>query len=272
MTVRKLGVDAGGTLIKIAINEEGRFHYKKYPVSELEEACRWLSILAQGAAIGLTGGKAHFLKKNFFNSAKVIPEFEASCEGASFLLRQANEKFDQPFLLVNIGTGTSWYLIHGEENKRVLGSGIGGGTFMGLGRIGAGSHDFTELIRLAEAGDKQKMDLLVKDIYYPEEPPIDGNLTASNFGKAGAVDGREADMAASTINMITETIILLTQQTARLYGVKHIVYIGSTLIGNIPLRNGLTEFSNMVGLKPYFLNNGEYSGALGAIAKAWSLS
>lgn len=266
MRVRRVGIDAGGSLLKMAIEEAGQYHYKKYPVTQMEEAIGWLSFMAQGASVGLTGGRAHVLQNKFFPSARIIPEFEATCEGARFLLHKKNNKVDQPFLLVNIGTGTSWYLVDGKDDQRILGSGIGGGTFMGLGQILAGANDFQKLVELAKAGEKEKVDLLVKDIYPPEISPLDGNLTAGNFAKAAISSNRKgADMAASALNLVAETIILLTKQTAQLHGVKNIIYIGSTLAGNAPLQDGLVELSKMAGLQPDFLEKGEYCGALGAI-------
>ena len=157
-------------------------------------------------------------------------------------------------------------MIDGEQNERILGSGIGGGTFMGLGRLLGNKDDYEDLVSLASVGNKGNVDLLVKDIYHPEESPIDGNLTASNFAKAAiGTEPANIDRLAAIVNMMSETIVLLSKQATEIYNVTDVVYIGSTLIGNAPFKSSLERFSIMFGLTPHFLQDGEYSGAIGAI-------
>lgn len=265
MTAKKLGIDAGGTLIKVVIEEGSGFHYKCYPIRQLNQAAAWMAVAAQGAKVYLTGGKASFIKQNYSPQAEIIPEFNAVCEGAQFLLNKSGNSLLNKYLLVNIGTGTSWYLIDGKQHKRVLGSGLGGGTFVGLGNLLAGEREFAEYVQLSGTGDRENVDLLVKDIY-EEEPPIDGNLTASNFAKApNSNKHSEEDRLAATVNMLAENLALLSSQTAVIHDTREIVYIGSTLIGNKPLIDGLDRFTRQLGHHAHILQNGEYSGALGAI-------
>jgi type II pantothenate kinase len=262
----RIGIDAGGSLIKIAYEENGRMHFRKQPNSELDEALQWLKITAADKPIYLTGGKAGTIQANYFPEAKVVDEFSAVCEGCKHLKMQQAITASEPYILVNIGTGTSWFTIKGEQFERVLGSGIGGGTFMGLGKIFAETDDFSELVSLAAEGNKGNVDLLVKDIYYPETPPIQGELTASNFAKSREISSSSpADKMASLNNMIAETLILLTVQAASLHNIKQAVFIGSTLAGNRPLRDNLERYCKMSGIDPVFLENGEFSGAIGAI-------
>jgi len=264
--LKKIGIDAGGSLIKIVIEEKGKLTYKKYPIEKLDEAMGWLSILAQQAEVNVTGGKAEYLKKRFFPQARVVTEFKSTCVGANYLIKQSRLQIASKFILVNIGTGTSWYLIEEEKTERVLGSGIGGGTFMGLGKLLSSKSKYSQLAEQAKEGDKANIDLLVKDIYHPGEPPIEGTLTASNFAKAEKLAAHsESDIMAALVNMIAETIVLFSYQTANLHQTKEIVYIGSTLIENPALQVGLEGFSTMVGLTPYFLPEGEYCGALGSL-------
>jgi type II pantothenate kinase len=263
---KRVGIDAGGTLIKIVIEEQGKLTYKKYPIEKLDEAVGWLAILSQQAKVNVTGGKAEYIRERYFPHARVVPEFKASCEGAKFLIKKSRLKIAPKFLLVNIGTGTSWYLIEAEKTERILGSGIGGGTFMGLGTLLSSKNEYAQLVEQAKKGDRANIDLLVKDIYHPGEPPIEGTLTASTFAKAAETTAHsESDRIAAIVNMIAETIVLLSNQTARLHQTQEIVYIGSTLIENSTLQLILERFSQMVGLTPYFLQDGEYSGAIGSL-------
>jgi type II pantothenate kinase len=263
---KRVGIDAGGTLIKIVIEEQGKLTYKKYPIEKLDEAASWLAMLAQQAEVNVTGGKAEYLKERYYPNARMVSEFDASCEGANFLIKNSKLKISPKFLLVNIGTGTSWYLIEPGKTERILGSGIGGGTFMGLGTLLSTKNEYSQLVEQAKKGDRANIDLLVKDIYHPGEPPIEGTLTASNFAKAAETTGHsESDRVAAIVNMIAETIVLLSNQTAKLYQTQEIVYIGSTLIENRNLQAGLERFTSMVGLTSHFLQDGEYCGAIGSL-------
>jgi len=265
MNENTIGIDAGGSLIKIAFEENSRIRFKKYPIEDMDSALNWLKMLAASKKIVLTGGKAGSIKADFFPEAEIVNEFTAACEGARYLMEQENMALHEKVLLVNIGTGTSWFVLEGSHFERILGSGIGGGTFMGLGTLLGKSRDFSELVDLASRGTRGNVDLLVKDIYHPEEPPIPGDLTASNFAKAAKGKERSAaDQIAAVINMISETITLLSVQAAALHSTKKVVYIGSTLAGNKALQSYLEMYAKMSGLETVFLRNGEYCGALGA--------
>lgn len=260
----KAGIDAGGSLIKIAYEEKEKIHYKKYHINELDQAISWLKMVAPVIKVGLTGGKAQLIQKKYFPDGEIVPEFQATCKGARMFLLKEEKNIEEPFLLVNIGTGTSWHIVQGKKFERILGSGVGGGIFTGLGSLLTSEADFGKLTELAKKGDKGKVDLLVKDIYESDDPPIDGNLTAANFAKGAKVKQSEADRMAAVTNMITETIVLLTMQAAAIHQVKEVIFIGSTLIGNDSLKKGLEYYMNMMKLSATFLKNGEYCGATGA--------
>lgn len=266
MSIQKVGIDAGGSLVKIAYEENGIFHYKKFPIGQLPSALKWLKMIAPNATAGLTGGKAALMKEEYFSNGIIFPEFNSACEGAYFLLKEAKIDIHEKYIIVNIGTGTSWFAADGKTHTRILGSGIGGGTLMGLGALLTGETEFPRLVELASNGNKGNVDLLVKDIYYPQEPPIDGNLTASNFAKGSVnLDGTKEDRAAALINMIGETLVLLSMQATVAHQAGRLVYIGSTLAGNEPLKQCLASYKRMVGIDHVFLDKGEYCGALGAL-------
>lgn len=265
MSQQKAGIDAGGSLVKIVFQENNKLHYKKYPIDQLSAAITWLNITAPNVKAAVTGGKAHLIQKSFFESAVTVPEFQATCEGARILLLEEGKKIDNSFLLVNIGTGTSWHLVAGEKYERILGSGMGGGTFTGLGSLLTKEEEFHDLVNLAKQGDKENIDLLVKDIYESAEPPIDGHLTAANFAKGLKVKHSEADRMAAVTNMIAETIVLLTLQAAIIHQVKEVVLIGSTLLGNDTLKTTLEYYLSRLGLKAIYLDKGEFCGAIGAL-------
>lgn len=71
-----------------------------------------------------------------------------------------------PYIIVNIGSGVSILLVKSATDfSRIGGTSVGGGTFVGLCSLLTGSQSFEEALALAERGDSNKVDKLVKDIY-----------------------------------------------------------------------------------------------------------
>ena len=258
------GIDAGGSLIKMVYQENERMHFKKFPINEQDSAISWLKLSVPSLRVSLTGGKSTVIQKKYFPESMIIPEFQATCEGTRFLLKAENKTIGENYLIVNIGTGTSWHVVKGDKVDRILGSGMGGGTFTGLGSLLSKVRGYRQLTVLAEEGNKGNVDMLVKDIYESAESPVNGELTAANFAKGIRLNHTEADRLASLSNMIAETIVLLTSQAATIHQVKSAVIVGSAIVGNHPLRQALEFYMNMVGVTAVFLGKGEYSGAIGA--------
>jgi type II pantothenate kinase len=264
--VRKIGIDAGGSLIKIAYHEHENLHIKTYSNSELEQVTSWLSQVSSDVTIYATGGKAGFFKNLQSDSCRIIEEFEAVAKGSRYLLQEEKGIRDEEFILVNIGTGTSIFHVTKDSYERVLGSGIGGGTLMGLGYLITGKADFHLFTSMAASGDNRNSDLLVRDIYAPDEPPIFGDLTAANFGKAHLNKAAtEHDYLASVMHVIGETIILLAGQAAARKQMKRIVFVGSTLTNNKALQAVLSSFRQALSYEPIFLEQGSHAGAIGAL-------
>ena len=71
-----------------------------------------------------------------------------------------------PYIVVNIGSGVSILLVESARTfKRIGGTSVGGGTFLGLCALLTGVESFEEAIALAGQGDGSKVDKLVRDIY-----------------------------------------------------------------------------------------------------------
>jgi len=264
--MKKIGIDAGGTLTKIAYEENGRIHVKTYPNEQLKELIQWLQMTAPNARLYVTGGKRKELETAPRLNITPTNEFETLVKGTRFLLEQEKEKTEQSFVLVSIGTGTSIFYVTPTSYERSLGSGVGGGTWMGLGKLVSGEDSFHQLVKRAKKGDHAKSDLLVRDIYAPNHPPIEGSLTAANFGKAHVNETADtSDHLAALIQLIGETVLQLAGQVAAAYQVETIVFTGSTLDGNAKLQHVLSSFQDRLSYKPIFLDRGAYAGAIGAL-------
>ena len=260
----KIGIDAGGSLIKIVYPEDQKIHYKMYPIEEAKQVVQWLNFTAPDSTIRLTGGKSARLQFALNQETTFVDEFTAMTNGARFLLREENVQVND-FVLVSLGTGTSIFHVTEQSFERVMGTGIGGGTLMGLGTLIGGSLSYHEIVERAKLGDRTRSDLLVRDIYENMASPLLGDLTAANFGKAHW--NKEAtvnDHLAALIQLIGETIILLAGSVAQVKGTKHIVFVGSTLTANDSLKQVFTQFKTMLDYEPIFLEKGAFAGAIGA--------
>lgn len=265
MLIDKIGIDAGGSLVKLAYFEQGKLHTKTFSNQEMDNVVKWLSFLSPNAELYVTGGKARALNKLTSNNCHLVDEFQSVTTGTKYLLKEKGI-VNKEFILVNIGTGTSIFHVTANSFERVLGSGIGGGTLMGLGYLITRKKDFQTFTQMSSKGDSRKSDLLVRDIYYPEEPPIDGDLTAANLGKAHLYsDATEQDHLASVMQLIGETILLLASQVAARKKTSQIVFIGGTVTNNPVLKDVLNRFRDMMNYEPVFLDKGTHAGAIGAL-------
>lgn len=257
--MNKLGIDTGATFIKLAYEEHGNFHYKRYPIEEADSLFNWIKMVSPHADVVLTGGGAGGLKRNYFPDAEVIDEFSAAAAGAKIL-----HQIPEPFLLISIGTGTS--ILHVEKGtaERVSGTAMGGGTFLGLGKLLTGKTVYKDLVDLAVKGDRKKADLLVSDVYDgQDQAPLLGELSASNFAKAFNDEINESAKMAALVNMIAETIYLLVIAGSAQQKLP-MAFIGAGA-SNPALRKQLETYAEMFDFKSIFIENGEYSGAVGAL-------
>lgn len=265
-----IGIDTGGTLTKLAyINQEGELTLEVFPSNEMERVKEWIERHPQVDEIGVTGGRTEQLRDvlKTMKSIQYIVEFEATLKGVRYLLEKEGHQIDKS-IITNIGTGTSIHYMDGESHSRVSGTGIGGGTLVGLAGLLTGITSFEEITTLAAKGDRSAIDLLVKDIFQGMESPIDGSLTASNFGKVGItrlVEHPIENILATVQGLVGEVITTLSIQLAEERDAKYIVYIGSTLTDNENLQKVISHYTILKKHTPIFLKDCGFSGAVGAL-------
>ncbi|KAF6210031.1 hypothetical protein GE061_015786 [Apolygus lucorum] len=141
-----------------------------------------------------------------------------------------------PFVLVNIGSGVSILAVYGPHNyKRISGSSLGGGTFLGLCCLLTGCTTFEEAIALAAKGDHRKVDKLVRDIYGGDYKKfgLPGDLVASSFGNMNLPDHRlnisKFDLARATLVTITNNIGNIALMWAVNLKISRVVFVGNFL-------------------------------------------
>lgn len=267
MTEIHVGVDAGGTLIKIAYMKDHVLSYTHFPTKSLGEAANWLNSNFPEAKICVTGGKGNVMKEKLLQKTTSIIEFEATCLGVKYLLKnKGTSQFS--FLLTNVGTGTSIHYVTPDLHYRIGGSGVGGGTLLGLSYLLSGITEYDQIIEQAKLGQRAKIDLTVGQIYEGvEEPPISADLTASNFGNIMNIVEKEetSDMLAAVVGLVGETVSSLSVHAAAQCGTSAIMYIGSSFKNNSLLKEVVEQYTYFKGANPFFLEKGEYSGAIGAL-------
>ncbi|XP_011311338.1 pantothenate kinase 3 isoform X1 [Fopius arisanus] len=186
-----------------------------------------------------------------------------------------------PFLLVNIGSGVSILVVYGPNNyKRISGTSLGGGTFLGLCCLLTGCNSFEEAIQLATGGDNTRVDKLVKDIYGGDYGRfgLPGDLVASSllhvcsFGQMNSKDRRNAvskeDLARATLVTITNNIGSIARMCALNEKVERVVFVGNFLrvnpISMKLLAYAMDYWSNGT-MKALFLEHEGYFGAVGCL-------
>jgi type II pantothenate kinase len=269
-----VGVDAGATLAKLAIREpSGELGFRIVPSYAIERAAREVEAQTPDP-VGLTGAGAPRLRDLLGLDTTPVPEFEAWRAGAGALLARQGAAPTERDLLVSLGTGTSVLLIEPEAARRVGGTALGGGTLLGLSAAALGISDFDEFLALASRGDRRNVDLLVGDIDPTGDLPLHAEITASSLAKLAwhGAEGRPEpeDLAHALIGLVGENVGMLCGMMAVQNDAKRILFGGSTLRGNEPLRKLLAIFGPLYGREVVFLVDGEFAGALGALELAES--
>ncbi|XP_034136329.1 pantothenate kinase 3 isoform X6 [Drosophila guanche] len=180
-----------------------------------------------------------------------------------------------PFILVNVGSGVSILAVYGPDNyKRISGTSLGGGTFLGLCCLLTGCTTFEEAIQLATKGDNRKVDKLVKDIYGGDYNRfgLPGDLVASSFGQMHIDDKRVSvsreDLANATLVTITNNIGSIARMCALNEKIDRVVFVGNFLRVNpisMKLLAYAMEFWSNGTMKGLFLEHEGYFGALGCL-------
>lgn len=180
-----------------------------------------------------------------------------------------------PYLIVNIGSGVSILTVRGPNDyKRVSGTSLGGGTFLGLCCLLTNCGTFEEAINLAATGDSTKVDKLVKDIYGGDYSKfkLRGEIVASSFGHMNQKEKREAasrnDLARATLTTITNNIGSIARMCAVTEKIERVVFVGNFLRVNtisMKLLAYAMEYWSNGAMKALFLEHEGYFGAMGCL-------
>ena len=250
-----IGIDVGGSTTKIVGFGDGRklfdpmFVKATDPVTSIYGAFGKFTDansleLDMIDRVMITGVGSSYISKPIYGlPCTHVPEFPSVGRGGLYLsgLTEA--------IVVSMGTGTA--LINADDKGKtdyLGGTGVGGGTVMGLSKKLLSVEETDTVFALAENGNLDNIDLRIKDITKKDIlPGMPINMTAANFGKIEDLATKE-DMALGILNMVFETVGMLSVFAARSHGLRNIV-----LTGNLTTRE-LAKKTFMVMNKMFDVN------------------
>ncbi len=236
--MRAAAIDFGGTLTDVVVGEGPALRVERTAVASRvarpDHAAIEHLLAAAGATLGeldllaVTGGRSHELPTQVAGVRLVhVGETEASARGALDGLGL------RPAVVVSLGTGTGVVLVPASGAPvRLIGSGIGGGTLLGLAQALLGTTDVAEIGRLAAQGEIQRCDLTVGDIIGRGIGPVPAEATAAHFARLARPEGADArreDLAAALVNLVAQAIVRLGLEAMLVHQARMLVLIGHVL-------------------------------------------
>ena len=242
-----VGIDIGGSMTKICgFGIEGKQLIKPFYIKASDQVSSLYGAfgkftsdnninLSEIKKIQITGVGSTFISKDLHGiPTNAVEESQAIGRGGLYL-----SGLDRA-IVVSMGTGTS--IVMAEKNGesiRLGGTGVGGGTLIGLSKILLNVSDMGNITKLSESGDLGNIDLKVGDITKKDIiPGMPDYMTASNFGKVSDL-ATKSDVAFGILNMIYETIGMMSIFAAGRCSIKNIVLTGT--LTSIPQSAGIFE-------------------------------
>lgn len=216
--------------------------------------------------IMMTGVGASYVKRNLYGlDCERVPEFSCIGNGALYISGLKS------VLAVSMGTGTALVHANSSGERRYLGgTGVGGGTLVGLSKLLLHAESIEHIEEYAEAGDLGKIDLRIKDMTGEDTLSVlSRDLTAANFGNVSDLAGRE-DVARGVMNLVFETVGMISVFAARECRVTDVVLTGNlTRIAYAKLK--FDELNSLgYGVKFHIPELAEYSTVIGAALGAFN--
>ena len=207
----------------------------------------------------MTGVGSSFVKRDLYGlDCRRVEEFDSIGKGGLYLSGLSEA------LIVSMGTGTA--IVHakkGEKTKYLGGTGVGGGTLMGLSKLLTNAENMDHIVEYAEDGDLGRVDLRIKDITAKRSiSSLSDDLTMANFGNVSDLATKN-DLALGIMNLVFETVGMVSIFAARSVGVSDIV-----LTGNVTqldyCRQKFEEFNRMgYGVRFIIPEHSRYATVIG---------
>ncbi len=206
----------------------------------------------------LTGVGSSLFKKDIYGIAtSQVDEFKAIGLGGLALSGK------QEGLIVSMGTGTAFVRAGKDGIRHIGGSGVGGGTVLGLCGKLCGASSFKTIVEMEEEGGQlNRVDLNIGDISTGVISTLTPDTTASNFGKME--DGvTPQDLTVGVLNMVFQTIGMMAVFACRNDQMKDVVLTGTLTL--VPFAKRVFDsLHKMHGVNFIIPKNAIYATATGA--------
>ena len=263
-----LGIDIGGSTTKIVGYRQNK------------EFISCVQVSAEDALTSAYGAFGKFLKQNDL-SIQDIDKIYLTGVGSSQIdgdiYQIPTERVDEfraiglgglalsgkdTALVVSLGTGTAFVRASKDNIEHIGGSGVGGGTIVGLCSKIVGASSFDTITELASVGDLSNVDLMIKDISSGGMSTLPPYFTASNFGKLKDT-ATNADITLGILSLTFQTIGMMAVFAARNDTMKNIVLTGTltTMPQLKGIFKGLEELHELSFIIP---EHSIYATAIGA--------
>ena len=262
-----IGIDIGATTTKAVSIENGKL-IRKIKTKAIDEVTAATGAFGKMIleneirmnaieGIMITGVGASKIKNDIFGiPTSRVDEMRAIGIGGMFLSGMSN------IIITNIGTGTAIIEANEKGISHFGGSGVGGGTILGLAKKLLPTAEFSGIMELAETGNLKQVDLLLEDIMDTNISFLNGEATAANFGKMSDNAG-SGDIALAIINMVYQVIGMLSVFAARARNTSRVIVTGNGS-GNHIGQKVLAAITAMYGIEFVYPENAEYTTAAGA--------
>ena len=263
-----VGIDIGGSTTKIAGFREDRMLIPVQISADSAVASLFGAFgkflydndlqLTDIGQVNLTGVGSSEIRQDIYGVPTFrVDEFSANGVGGGYFAGNKTE-----FMVVSMGTGTSFVEVRNNVPRHLGSIGIGGGTITGLSKLMLNTNDVGKIQELASGGKVGNIDLRIGDISKNPLPGLDLEITASNFGKASSRANCE-DKAAGIVHMVIETICQTAVLISNGTDIKDFVLIGNLI--NFPECWNVCEMIRTMYPHVNFIipEDGEYGTAIG---------
>ncbi len=267
-----IGIDIGGSTTKIVGMDENRKIKDLFKVTANDPVTSTFGAfgrfinnndikLSDIKNICVTGVGSGAIKDNIYGiKVKTANEFQCIGRGGLYLTGLSKA------IIVSLGTGTAIVKAKDGEIIHVGGTGVGGGTLLGLSNLMLNVRTVDSISELASSGDLSKIDLKVGDITQDKMNLLMPHTTASNFGRVSDL-ATKSDIALGILNLVFQTAGMLAIFAAKPENISDIVLTGNlSQIPHIhPVKDDLSAMFNIKFIVP---DSALYATAIGAALQA----
>lgn len=269
-----VAIDFGASNTDVVLRERGALRRWTLPSRGQPDESRVREVLAFGSLspsdvswIAVTGGNRERLPESL-DGRTLFRVDEVRAIGRGGLALAGVERA----VVTSAGSGTAVVAAGPDGARHVTGTGVGGGTLVGLGRMLLNVTDPHRLDALALEGRATELNLTIGEILGGAIGTLPPDTTAVNFGRVARepIDATPADIAAALVNMVGQVIAIIAINAARATQLDDIVIVGH--LSDLPsIRETFRLVGQFYGATLQMPEFGGYATATGALLVAADL-